>query len=98
MVVFTHVKKEEVKKLIKKGYVQETVKTNYEQLRLKNNSSKNNVTLILYDIYGNLGYDSVLIEILDAPAENTGNSSVIFISGILGILGIISIFRILKIR
>ena len=57
-----------------------------------------NVTLILYDIYGNSEYDSVLVEILDTPAENTGNNPIIFISSIVGIIVIVSIFRRLKIR
>ena len=44
MVLFTNVTKEEVNKLLKKGFTKEKIKTVYEDLRLK----KNNTNIILY--------------------------------------------------
>ena len=44
MAIFTHVRKEEAVKLIKKGFASEKPKTAYEELRLQ----KEGVTLILY--------------------------------------------------
>ena len=44
MTIFTHVRKEEAEKLLKKGFTQDKPKTAYEELRLQ----KEGVTLILY--------------------------------------------------
>ncbi len=57
-----------------------------------------NVTLVLYDVFGNKGYDTVLIEILDTPTERTGSTIVVSISSILGIIGIASILKKLQNR
>jgi len=44
MTIFTHVRKEEALKLLKKGFIQDKPKTAYEELRLH----KEDITLILY--------------------------------------------------
>lgn len=44
MTIFTHVRKEDAVKLLKKGFIQDKPKTAYEQLRLQ----KEDITLILY--------------------------------------------------
>ena len=57
-----------------------------------------NVTLTLYDIYGNQNTDSVIIEILDTPVKNTGSNLIILLSSVIGIVVVSSIFRKLNIR
>ena len=52
-----------------------------------------NVTLILYDAYGNIGVDSVIIEIRDSPAETTGNNFIIIASCTILTVAVISILR-----